>query len=277
MKMKEVYGWVGVTRQAAYQQRVRQAKREAEEETIVLQVLKIRQRHPRMGTRKLLHQLQPYLQTKGLKIGRDGLFELLRARGMLLRTPRRKRRTTWPGMWRSRNLLAGETITRPNQAWVSDITYVETEQGYRYLSLVTDVYSRRIVGFDLSDTLAVEGTLRALRRGICQAKGRVKNLIHHSDHGIQYTCTAFRTELEKRGIRSSMGEVGNCYDNAMAERVNGILKLEYGLQYRFVSEKQARRAVKEAVWLYNHERPHQALKYQIPHQVYINNGSMYVH
>jgi putative transposase len=275
--MKQVYDWVGVTRQATYQHRKRLSKRQVEEEAIVAQVQQIRQRHPRMGTRKLHHQLQPWLKATGLKIGRDGLFKLLRARGMLLKQLRRHRRTTWSGLWRSRNLLAEATVTRPNQAWVSDITYVETEQGFRYLSLVTDVYSRRIVGFDLSDSLAVEGTLRALRRGLRQAKGHVMNLIHHSDHGIQYTCHAFRMELEKWGIRSSMGEVGNCYDNAMAERVNGILKLEYGLQYRFVTEKQARRAVKEAVWLYNHERPHLALNYQKPHDVYINYGSLYVH
>ena len=275
--MKQIYAWVGVTRQAAHQHWKRLVKRQAEEEAIVVQVQQIRQRHPRMGTRKLLHQLQPWLMATGLKIGRDGLFKLLGARGMLLKQLRRRHRTTWPGLWRSSNLLAGKTITRANQAWVSDITYVETEQGFRYLSLVTDVYSRRIVGFDLSDSLAVEGTLRALRRGIRQAKGRVMNLVHHSDHGIQYTCYGFRMELEKWGMRSSMGEVGNCYDNAMAERVNGILKLEYGLQYRFVTEKQARRAVKEAVWLYNHERPHLALNYQNPHQVYINNSSLYVH
>ena len=275
--MKQVYKWVGVTRQATYQHRKRQAKRQTEEEAIVAQVLQFRQRHPRMGTRKLLYQLRPWLKATGFKIGRDGLFELLRRQGMLLKQLRRHRRTTWPGLWRSRNLLAEETITRPNQAWVSDITYLETEQGFRYLSLVTDVYSRRIVGFDLSASLAVEGTLRALRRGIRQAKGCVKNSIHHSDHGIQYTCYAFRMELEKWGMRSSMGEVGNCYDNALAERVNGILKLEYGLEHRFVSEKQAKRAVKEAVWLYNHERPHLSLNYQKPHHVYINQGSLYVH
>ena len=164
--MKAVYAWVGVTRQAAYQHRQRRFKREAEEEAIVVQVQKIRQRHPRMGTRKLQQQLQPWLKAHGLKIGRDGLFALLRGRGLLLKPLRRRRRTTWPGHWRCCNLLAEATITRPNQAWVSDITYVETEEGFRYLSLVTDAYSRRIMGYDLSDSLAVEGTIRALRQAI---------------------------------------------------------------------------------------------------------------
>lgn len=166
---------------------------------------------------------------------------------------------------------------RPNKAWVSDITYVETEEGFRYLSLVTDVYSRRIMGFDLSDSLAVEGTIRALRQAVRQANGRVKKTIHHSDHGIQYTCHAFRKQLKKYRMKQSMGEVGNCYDNALAERVNGILKLEYGLNHRFVTEKQARRAVREAIWLYNHDRPHLALNYQKPYDMYISHRSVRVH
>lgn len=161
--MKAVYGWVGVTRQATYQHRRRQVRRRAEEEAIIIRVLTIRQRRPRMGTRKLLEKMQRWLKTQLLKIGRDRLFALLRKRGLLLKQHRRRRRTTWPGQWRCRNLLAETTVTRPNQAWVSDITYVETEAGFRYLSLVTDLFSRRIMGFDLSNSLSVEGTLRALR------------------------------------------------------------------------------------------------------------------
>jgi len=275
--MKQVYEWVGVTRQATYQHRMRQSERQAKEEAVVDQVQQIRQRHPRMGTRKLLERMQPWLRATGVKIGRDCLFELLRRHGMLLKRLRRRQRTTWPGKWRCRNLLAEASITRPDQAWVSNITYMETEQGFHYLSLITDVYSRRIMGYDLSDSLAVEGTIRALRQAKRNAKGRVHGLIHHSDHGIQYTCHAFRKRLKKYKMCQSMGEIGNCYDNAIAERVNGILKLEYGLEHLFVSGRQAKRAVREAVWLYNNERPHMALKYQIPHYVYINNRSKYVH
>jgi putative transposase len=279
--MKMVYGWVGVTRQATYQHRVRQAQRQAEEEAIVLQVLTIRQLHPRMGARKLLEKMGEWLKAEGLKIGRDRFFDLLRAWGLLLKPLRRRHRTTWPGKWRSRNRLKKaqkkNKIVRPNKAWVSDITYVETEEGFRYLSLITDVYSRRIMGFDLSESLAVEGTIRALQMAVRQANGRVKKTIFHSDHGIQYTCHAFREKLKKYRMKQSMGEVGNCYDNALAERMNGILKLEYGLNQRFVTEKQARRAVREAVWLYNHDRPHLALEYQNPHDFYINNRSVMVH
>ena len=168
-------------------------------------------------------------------------------------------------------------VSRPNQAWVSDITYVETEQGFTYLCLVTDLFSRRIMGFDLSESLSVEGALRALKMACRSSQGSLVGLVHHSDHGVQYTCYAYRQALAKRGMLSSMGQVGNCYDNAVAERINGILKLEYGLNNRFVSLRQARQATLEAQWLYNHERPHLSLDYQKPHQVYINGACNSVH
>lgn len=126
------------------------------------------------------------------------------------------------------------------------------------------------MGFDLCPTLAVEGALRALQMALRQVDTPVTGLIHHSDHGVQYTCHAYRQKLHAHGIRSSMGEVGNAYDNALAERVNGILKQEYRLDVCFVSPAQAQRAVQQAVWLYNYERPHLALQYQKPHQVYID-------
>ena len=247
------------------------------EKAICEQVRKIRQLHKRMGTRKLWQELLPWIEAEGYKVGRDRLFEILRRNGLLVKPRRRQHRTTWAGHWRCPNLLAEMTVTRPDQAWVSDITYVETEQGFAYLCLVTDLYSRRIMGFDLSDTLAVEGALRALKMACRGAQGPLAGLVHHSDHGVQYTYHAYREALAKQGIRSSMGQVGNCYDNAVAERVNGILKLEYGLDNRFASIRQARRAVREAQWLYNYERPHLSLNYQKPHQVYMNGVNHLVH
>ena len=151
-----------------------------------------------------------------------------------------------------------------------DLTYILTEKGFVYLALVTDLYSRRIMGYDLSLSLSVEGAARAVQMAITQAGHPWDGLIHHSDHGVQYTSEPYRALLGRHHIRSSMGEVGNCYDNAVAERVNGILKLEYGLAETFVDLAQAQRAVEQAVWLYNHERPHLALNYQKPYQVYVN-------
>ena len=272
-----MYHALGVSRQAYSQQRERATVRAEQEAAICDWVRQKRQKHPRMGTRKLWHEMQTWLQAQGWQYGRDRLFRLLRSADLLLERPRRRRRTTFSGLWRCPNLLAEATISRPDQAWVSDITYIETEEGFAYLSLVTDVFSRRIMGFDLSLSLAVEGALRAFYRACRTAHGSLLGLIHHSDHGVQYTCHAYRQALQQRHIRSSMGEIGNCYDNALAERVNGILKLEYGLEHRFVSFSQACRAVNQAVFLYNFERPHLSLSYQKPHSVYLNSYSKQLH
>jgi transposase InsO family protein len=268
--MTTLCDWYGISRQAHYQMKERQQERAADAELVLDQVKAFRQRHKRLGTRKLHHVLTAEWEAFGIHIGRDRLFDLLRENDLLVPPCRRQQRTTWAGNWFCDNLLTEADIQRPNEAWVSDITYIETEAGFLYLSLITDVFSRRIMGFDLCPTLAVEGALRALQMAIRLAGTPVKGLIHHSDHGVQYTCHAYRQKLKAHGIDSSMGEVGNAYDNALAERVNGILKQEYSLHARFVTAAQAQQAVREAVWLYNHERPHLALKYQTPYQVYIN-------
>ncbi len=269
--MSALCTWFGITPQAHYQMKKRQVTRQATNAQVIAMVQRIRQKHKRMGTRKLQVMLGEELETAGIQIGRDRLFDLLRQEKLLVCPKRRQTRTTWSGLWRCDNLLTETTITRPNQAWVSDITYVATEDGFAYLALVTDLFSRRIMGYDLCDTLAVEGALRAFNMAVAQAGGAkaIAGLIHHSDHGIQYVCHAYRKRLQQCGVKSSMGEVGNCYDNAVAERVNGILKIEYGLDERFVSHHQALQATKEAVWLYNYERPHLSLKYAKPHDIYI--------
>jgi putative transposase len=257
---------MGVSRQGHAQMVKRQTEREQEEAHICAHVNEIRRYHPRMGGRKLHHLLAARLAAEGIRIGRDRLFAVLKKHGLLVERKARRRRTTWAGEWRCENLLAEAQVTGPNQAWVADITYLEGEEGYTYLTLLTDVYSRYIVGFDLSTSLTVEGAERALMQALRAQKFLPKGLIHHSDRGVQYTCRNYRRKLKKYGLRSSMGETGNCYDNALAERINGILKLEYGLDGRFVSLAQAQQAVQEAVWLYNHERPHYSLDMHIPYE-----------
>ncbi len=156
-------------------------------------------------------------------------------------------------------------MERVHQVWVGDITYLSTEEGFLYLALLTDAYSRFIVGYDLASSLAMEGCERALEQAIAATPGAVlTGLIHHSDHGVQYSAQRYRARLAGLGIHLSMGAVGNCYENALAERVNGILKLEYGLDATFVTAAQAYQAVQEAIALYNHERPHLALHYATP-------------
>jgi transposase InsO family protein len=223
-----------------------------------------------MGGRKLLHELQAPMAQLGIHRGRDAFFELLSAHDLLVPVRRNRQRTTRSGWWRYPNLLAGLEVVRTHQVWVADITYLTTEQGFVYLALITDAFSRFIVGYDLSVSLAVEGCQRALENAVRQAANNaLQGLIHHSDHGIQYTAHAYRDRLQALGIQPSMGDVGNCYDNPLAERVNGILKGEYGLADLFVDFDHSDAAVRQAVWLYNYERPHLALNYQKPANVHL--------
>lgn len=264
-------GWFGISRQAYYQARHRALSRMAEDGLILELVQGWRARHPRMGTRKLHHELQKPLATLGISRGRDAFFDLLRQHDLLITPKRNRRRTTRSGLWRCENLYAGLKLQRINQAWVGDITYLTTTHGFVYLALLTDAFSRFIVGYDVSSSLAAEGCLRALNNGLKRAPQPPEGMIHHSDHGVQYTAYPYRDCLVKAGIRSSMGEVGNCYENALAERINGILKGEYNLDAFFVNLEQAQKAVHEAVWLYNFERPHLALNYHKPAEIYLNN------
>lgn len=263
--------WFKISRQAYHQALKRQFQREAEDKLVLEMVQNIRNQHPRMGGRKLHYLLQEPMSEAGITRGRDALFDLLRQYELLVETKRNRCRTTRSGLWRCPNRLAELTVERPNQAWVSDITYIRTEQGFAYLSLITDAYSRYIVGYDLSTSLAAEGCLRALSRAIKQISGRdLTGLIHHSDHGIQYTAHSYHDQMKTAGMLASMGEVGNCYENALAERMNGILKCEYFLDDLFVNFDHAYLAVREAIRLYNFERPHWSLGLDFPANVYLN-------
>src|SRR5687768_15647739 len=267
--MSAICGWYGISRQAHYQQVQREGAASQAEAIAIEWVLARRQRHPRMGGRKLRHELQPLLAQAGIHLGRDRFFDLLARHDLLLPVARQRRRTTWPGGWRCPNRLDNLLIDRVQQVWVCDITYLATQaDGFCYLCLVTDAFSRFIVGFDVATSLAVEGALRALDMAIAQAQAPLTGLIQHSDHGVQYTCAPYRDRLAQVGCLSSMGQVGNCYDNPQAERVNGILKLEYGLGDPLADIVHATAATTEAVWLYNHERPHLALAYHKPVDVH---------
>ena len=268
---QQASGWFGISRQAYYQARKRELQKAAEDQLLVMLVQGIRQRHPRMGVRKLHHELQEPMAALSLYRGRDAFFDLLRARDMLVPVKRSRRRTTWAGLWHYPNLLTDLEIQHVHQVWVADITYITTEQGFLYLALLTDAFSRFIVGYDLSTSLAVESSLLALNQAIDQASpDTLSGLIHHSDHGVQYTAYPYRDRLQEVGIQASMGAVGNCYENAMAERVNGILKCEYALDDLFVDYQHAFRSVSEAIWLYNYERPHLSLDYAKPAEVHFH-------
>lgn len=216
-----------------------------------------------MGDRKLHHELQQTMTALGISRGRDAFFDLLRAHDLLVPAKRSRRRTTRSGRWRYPNRLADLTLVRVHQVWVADITCLTTEQGFLYLALLTDAFSRFIVGYDLSASLAADGTLRALNRAIAQTPNPdLPGLLHHSDHSMQYIACPYDDRLRSVGIQASMGQVGNCYDNALAERVIGILKNEYKLDNLFVDHRHALTAVPEAIWLYNFERPHLSLGFR---------------
>ena len=263
-----------MSRQAYYQARKRQLQKEAEDQLLLQLVRDIRRRHPRMGGRKLHHELQAQMAALGISRGRDAFFDLLRAWNLLVPVKRSRRRTTWAGLWHYPNRLTDLEIERVHQVWVADITYIVTEQGFLYLALITDAFSRFVVGYDLSTSLAVEGALLALNRAISQTPpDRLSGLIHHSDHGVQYTAYPYRDQLRAVGIQASMGAVGNCYENALAERVNGILKCEYGLDSLFTDYQHASRSVSEAIWLYNYERPHLSLDYAKPAEIHFSSAA----
>lgn len=166
-----------------------------------------------------------------------------------------------------KNKLLDFQLERPHQAWVCDITYVRVKKGFVYLFLITDAFSRKIVGWKLSNNLGIDSALLALQMAIRQCPN-TKGLIHHSDRGFQYCSNHYVDKLKSKGIEISMAEAGNCYENAMAERVNGILKDEYGLEETFADEKEALKASIEAIEAYNEQRPHWSLNLQIPSKVH---------
>jgi transposase InsO family protein len=265
---------LGMTPQAYYQERQRRSWKTARDARVLSLVRMVRCRHPKMGTRKLLVQLRPQLEQEGLRIGRDQLFDLLREARMLVRRERQGRRTTWAGRLRLPNRVAGLTITQIDQVWVTDITYLALQSGhFVYWFVVMDLFSRAILGTVLARSLEAQHALAAIQQAAQRASTPLADLIHHSDHGVQYTSHPYQDWLRAQGIAASMGEVGNSYDNAYAERVIGILKQEYGLGVPFVDEEQARYVAREGVYLYNYERPHQSLAYAYPMAVYTGRAS----
>ena len=258
-----------MSRQNYYKAR-KQRKRQAIDESLVLSLVRQeRCGQPQLGGRKLLHLLAPELESADVRLGRDRFFELLSEHDLLIERRVRRCRTTDSrhGFATYENLLKSLELTGPHQAWVSDITYLRTETGFVYLALVMDAYSRAIVGFDCSDSLEALGACRAL----CMAMKQLpcgSCLVHHSDRGTQYCCHAYTQLLRTSEISISMTEENHCYENSQAERLNGILKQEYGLSDVFADVSEARRAVREAVALYNYRRPHQSLEYACPMTVH---------
>ena len=259
-----------MSRQNFYARRQQRQRRLIDEELVAQLVRTERKLQPRIGTRKLQVILRQDLEEAGVKIGRDRLFEVLRQKELLVPPPKAEfPRTTYSHHCLPvfTNRIKDLEVSRPNEVWVSDLTYLRTWEGFVYLALVTDKGSRKIVGYDCGDTLAAVGCLRALQRALRDLPEGTEPM-HHSDRGSQYCCHEYVQSLKERGLGISMTEVDHCAENAMAERMNGILKSEYSLGRQFRTKAEARLAADQAVHLYNNRRPHTALNFRVPAAVH---------
>ncbi len=265
-------GWFGITRQAYYQNNWEGVSTTIEEDLVIQQVKNIRKNHRRIGTRKLFEIMQPFLLGHSIKMGRDALFTLLSANHLLVRKRKRRIQTTNSYHWLRKypNLIREFVPTAPNQLWVSDITYWKINTGeHLYISFITDAYSHRIVGYHVAETLETIESIQALQMAL-SALGAESHLqlTHHSDRGIQYCSGAYVKLLQDNNIKISMTENGDPLENAVAERINGIIKDEYLETYDIDNIKDAKGLLKAVVELYNTERPHMSIGNLTPNHIH---------
>lgn len=260
----------GLSRQSYYKNKTSRVKRNADLIIVRDLVMRIRCRMPRIGTRKLYYLIKDELTESNIKIGRDVLFNFLRAEHLLIKPKRSYVKTTNSKHWMKKhpNLIKNMEITRPEQLWVSDITYIQTEQGHNYLSLITDAYSKKIMGYELLDNLSTAGPLKALESALKNRK-YTHDLIHHSDRGLQYCSSDYINTLKENNVKISMTENGDPYENAIAERINGILKYEFLIIDGFKNHLEAIEVIKESVGIYNNERPHLSCEMLTPNQTHL--------
>lgn len=269
--LAKLCGWFGITRQAYYQNSWKAIDTTLEEELIIQEVKQIRKNHRRMGTRKLYDKLEPFMLEHGIKIGRDALFDLLSANRMLVRKRKRRIQTTNSFHWLRKypNLIREFVPTAPNKLWVSDITYWKIRDKHVYISFITDSYSHKIVGYHLAETLEAIESIQALKMALSGLRPDPHfQLIHHSDRGIQYCSSGYVKLLQVWGIKISMTENGDPLENAIAERVNGIIKDEYLYDRQINSMKEAKALLDSVVELYNTDRPHMSIGNFTPEQIH---------
>lgn len=266
---------LGLTRQAYYQNSWQDQAISVEQELVMQRVRQIRQNHRHMGGRKLYEMIQPFILEHQIKIGRDALFDLLAANSMLVRRKKRKISTTnsYHRFRKYPNLIRNFVLTAPNQLWVSDITYWKTAYGHIYISFITDAYSKKIVGYHVAETMEAIETIQALKMaisGFLEEPDCPFQLTHHSDRGLQYCSGIYVKLLKENNISISMTESGDPLENAIAERVNGIIKEEYLNDYCVENIEEAKELLTAVMKLYNNERPHQSIGYLTPNHVHQN-------
>lgn len=262
----------GYSRQAFYKQHQFQLKQHSREGLIIHQVLCIRKEQPRCGTRKLLVMLQPFFQQNNIHIGRDAFFNLLAKNKLLVRRRKRCAFTTNSKhyFYRYPNLVKDFTPLHAHELWAADITYIPLKHRFAYLYLITDAYSRKIVGFHISDDMRVASAIVALQKAFDQ-KPADATVIHHSDRGMQYCSNEYVALLKQHHARISMTQNGDPYENALAERVNGILKTEL-ISETYPDLKQAMQHIARCITIYNYRRVHSSLNWQIPNDVHNQKG-----
>jgi transposase InsO family protein len=259
----------GIDRQVYYRKIRRKINKQSKAEQVVSMVIEIRKSMPRLGTKKLYYLLSDRLQL--MKIGRDKFFDILRANHLLIQ-PKRSYHITTNSHHRFRkhqNQILDLEINRPEQVWVSDITYIGKREKPCYLSIITDAYSKKIMGHYVADNLNAESSLKALRTAIKQRKNKDLPLIHHSDRGLQYCANDYQSILNKNGILTSMTQNSDPYENAVAERINGILKQEFMIDKYNQDLDVMKRIVKEAINTYNVQRPHYSNYMLTPNQMHL--------
>jgi len=259
---------LGLNRQIYYRQKKSIASRQETAAKVVDMIIPLRQLMPRLGTRKLYYLLQEPLSKLG--VGRDRLFTILKANHLLIK-PQRSYHITTNSHHRFRkhkNLIVDMELTRPEQLWVSDITYVSNRGKHRYLALITDAYSKKVVGYDLSNSLSTQGSLRALRMAVKSRIYKDESLIHHSDRGFQYCSNEYQQEINTNRIVCSMTESYDPYANAVAERINGILKQEFSLGKYDTDIGIMKKLVKNSIGIYNRLRPHYSCYMLTPNQMH---------
>ena len=270
--LAKLCGWFGITRQAYYQNSWNGIGISIEEDLVLEQVTQIRKLHSRMGTRKLYEKLQNFMHEHQIKMGRDALFNLLAANYLLVKRRKRRIQTTQSFHWLRKypNLIREFAPTMPNQLWVSDITYWKiNSNNHVYISLITDVFSHKIVGYHVAESLESIETIQALKMALSDLRSEsYSQLIHHSDRGVQYCHHEYVKLLQDYDIKISMTENGDPLENAVAERINGIIKEEYLQDYKVNTIAEAKKVLSFVVKLYNEERPHMSIGNLLPNQVH---------
>ncbi|WP_461757444.1 IS3 family transposase [Myroides sp. LJL116] len=265
----------GINRQVYYRENTRKLQSQHIATSVVELVKEVRRVMPRIGTRKLYYKLESKLKEFG--VGRDKLFSILRANKLLISKKKRFHITTDSDhpFYKFPNIVKDIEISGPNQVWVSDITYIGSREKPCYLSLITDVYSKKIVGYNVSNSLSLEGASSALKLAIKQNKGKIDGLIHHSDRGLQYCSRYYQKLLKKKVIRCSMTNNGDPYENAIAERINGILKQEFAIDTYNQELPIMKKIINQVVDIYNNYRPHDSNYLLTPNQMFATRNQKF--